>query len=278
MAFRVVLAPFLHLLVQVRSFATWNITEMRERLGMAPSCTEATDADWQNLNLDLGKVCEEQIGCGGVTDFEVNPHDGYGFDACITQGEVEFQGLEPTQGTKQVDQQEACNNLDGKVTQTITLNGADASTLSVATTSTSSFSEEIDVEIEIPDALKVTSKTTFGFSSSTTASQSDSSSRGYSNSVQADIPPHDCVCAKEQMKTLVYDSTFTVPVCLSGFFRCNWYWQCKGHHWWYINFAGVFTQDELCYSINGKARSNQDISGSAVADPGKCPQKDGIIV
>merc|ERR1711982_101307 len=104
----------------------------------------------------MGDLCRTQIGCGeDLDDVRVNPDDNS--QACIEQGQVQFSGLTPTQGSKQVDQQEACNDLDTKVTQLIDLGGSDGSSVTVSTTSTVSFNEEIDIEVGIPEVLQVSS-------------------------------------------------------------------------------------------------------------------------
>merc|ERR1712050_731937 len=65
-------------------------------------------------------------------------------------------------------------------------------------------------------------------------SHGDTSSRTFSNSIQADIPPNSCVCGKEEVSTLAYDSTFTVDVCVTGAFRCQYSPPCNGHYYWYV--------------------------------------------
>lgn len=266
------------LLVQVHSFVTWNATEMSEWLALAPACTKATDADVKNhlgLTTAMRGLCVSEVGCAGdLGDVRVNPDDNA--QACISQGAVHFAGLNPTHGSKQVDRQQACNNLDSKVTQTINLGGSDGSTVSVSTTSTASFSEEIDIEVDIPEVLKVTSKTTFGFSSSRTQSKQDSSSRTFSNSIQAEIAPNTCVCGKEEVNTMVYDSTFTVDVCVTGAFRCSYSSRCNGHYYWYVPLSKLGNA-KTCYTMTGHARSNQDISGQAQVNKGKCPSETLVV-
>jgi hypothetical protein len=276
MALRSVLASLF--LAQVQAKITWNATEMNEWLALAPACTKATDGDMRDhlrLTSAMRDLCTTHIGCGDhLDDVRVNPDDHT--QACITQGQVHFTGLSPTHGSKQVDEQEACNNLDSKITQTINLGGSDGSSVTVSTSSTASFSEGIDIEVDIPEELKVTAKTTFGFSSSRTDSQKDTSSRSFSNSIQADIPPHSCVCGKEEVSTMVYDSAFTVDVCVTGAFRCQYSSTCNGHYYWYIPLSNLGAE-KTCYTVNGHARSNQDISGHGVVNPGKCPS-DALIV
>merc|ERR1712050_73584 len=195
--------------------------------------------------------------------------------ACITQGDLSFSGLDPSQGSKQVNQQGASNDLSTPATQTIQLSGSDGTSVEVSLTSTASFSQEIDLEVGIPGVLAVSSKDTFSFSSSSTNSQRDSVTRSFANSVSASIPPHQSVCAYLDVDTLTYNSQFTIEVCVTGGFRCQYSKRCNGHYYWYGDLSDV--DGSNCFILTGTAHANQAVSGHARIEPGACPAADVLV-
>lgn len=220
------------------------------------------------LSGALWNACKEI--CNGHLDaWHVNPSgDELVPLACITQGDLSFSGLDPSQGSKQVDEQDASNDLSTPATQTIQLSGSDGTSVEVSLTSTASFSQEIDLEVDIPEVLKVTTKDTFSFSSSRTTSQTDSTTRSFANSVSASIPPHQSVCAYLDVDTLTYNSHFTIEVCVTGGFRCQYASRCNGHYYWYGDLSEV--DGSTCFILTGTAHANQDVKGHGRIEPGTC--------
>jgi hypothetical protein len=228
--------------------------------------TYATDEDVHKTHKEskLTDMCKQHFGCGDDLDAWHTNQDGK--ETCITHGTPDFSGGDPKNGSKQLNCLSLTNNRDVPATQTVQLSGEHTDTVSVGLTVSSSFSETLSVEVDIPEVMKVTDTASFVISSSSTEQHSDSHASGHAESVSATVDPHSSACAIMDGKTVDYNSDFTVSVCLSGIIRCQYSSRCKGHYFWYFSLGG----EDVCSNMKGTATSNSITETKAVINKGKC--------
>jgi hypothetical protein len=249
-------------------FVSPNGASLQNFTGYSGDCdTYATDQDVINIHKEtaMRDLCVNNIGCGDHLDAWHTNMDGY--ETCVSHGETTWFGGEPDTGAKQLDCQTLTNNGDDEATLSVTLDGSHSDSVMIGLTTTSSFSEEIDVEVGIPEVMQVTSKSTFTVSSTSTEQQTSTDTSGHSNTVSSSVPAHSSKCASIQGTSVNYKQSFEVPVCLSGRIRCQYSSPCNGHYYWYVGLGS----DDVCSNMKGYATSSTVTEVTSTIDPGVCP-------
>jgi len=124
------------------------------------------------------------------------------------------------------------------------------------------------MEVDIPDVMKVTSKSTFTMSSSSTHQQTSTDTNGHSNTISSGVPAHSSICATITGTTVDYRQTFSVPAYLSGMIRCQYSSRCRGHYYWYANLVS----SDFSSNLDGVATSNTVTEVKSSIQQGVCPE------
>lgn len=220
--------------------------------------------------------------CSGETGrFSVNggsAHRGY-----ITQGAIQWSAAtRRSYGSRQVSRQTVTNHAPFDVTQEVRLVSSVASSVAMSTTNTISIGREFAVEVSIPEVAKVTSKSSFTFSTSKTKTLTDTKTSGGWNTVRAPVPANSSVCISLEVDHETYEADFSVPICYTGYFKCNYgawwfgHWfgrRCNGHYNWYAKFSYIFGSRASCKTLRGRVAGNRYTHAHGRVSLGACPRQ-----
>lgn len=230
---------------------------------------KANDDDMRKLFGDgaLRNVCNKV--CSGTLDaWHVNA-DGSGHDSHISTGSTKWSGLKPRGGSKQLANQDCSNSYNETIHCVTTLSGTDTLEVSMGISKTAGISQAFSVTVGIPDIMQVSETTTFSMDVTHSKTHTDTKAQTFSAGVDVPIPTGKKACAVLKVDTKEFDSTFHIPVCIDGYFRCQYAKQCNKHYFWYPKISSYFST--TCRDVSGTARGNTASCEHIDLVKGRCP-------
>lgn len=193
---------------------------------------------------------------------------------------ITWTGLNTPKVSQTTATQDCDNRLNSNVMQACRSNikVEQGTSMTHSTTTKAGFIQQIVVEAKIPDMFKVTSTSTFSVNTEDTTVKKDSSSTTINADGSVLVPAHQAKCLKVAVTTETYSSTYSLPVCVSGQFGCNFPKKCNDHYFWYNTFEGLAGASR-CSTIRGTVSARTNAHSSVAASDGMCPkgQQDVLV-
>jgi len=211
----------------------------------------ANDQDLSNAGLNgaVGTFCQQQLG-QYPAQVHVNADDNP-YKMCLVAGDAQFGNLQPNTAIQIIAQDSFNNTTNQTITHSFSLTGSYTQSLEVSTTNTVSLSVSVEYSVELPEVFSEKFSMSTAFSSSTTKTNRDQTEVSFNPTTITDCLPHCVYIAVESINTAIYKSTMTVPLCLSGWARCQYNDRVNGHYYWYVMIDDFVQTGKRCYTQQG---------------------------
>jgi len=211
----------------------------------------ANDQDLSNAGLNgaVGTFCQQQLGTYPA-QVHVNA-DSNPYKMCLVAGDAQYGNLQPSTAIEIIAQDTFNNTTNQTITHSFSLSGSFTQSLEVTTTNTVSLSVSVEYSVELPEVLSSKFSMSTAFSSSTTKTNRDQSEINFNPTTITDCLPHCVYIATESINTAIYKSSMTVPLCLSGYARCQYNSPVNGHYYWFVLLDDFVAPDKRCYTQQG---------------------------
>jgi len=211
----------------------------------------AADSDMTNAGIDnaVSTYCQKSLG-EWPAEVHVNA-DTEPYKMCLVAGNATFGNLQPNSGQNIIAKDFFNNTSNQNVTHTFSLSGSFSQSLDVSTTNTVTLSTSVEYGVNIPDVLSSKFTISTSFSSSKTTSNTATNSITYNPTTSVECQPHCSYNAVATVNTAIYKSDMTVPLCLSGYARCQYNSRVNGHYYWYVSVDDFIQPAQRCFLQNG---------------------------
>jgi len=215
----------------------------------------ADDSDMSKagINNAIFNYCQDQLHTRPYA-VHVNADDNP-YKMCLAAGTAYFSSLEPVTGQSIVAKDFFNNTSDQVVTHQFSLSGSFSQNIAVATINTVAISKSVGYSIDIPPALRATFSVSTSFESSKTQTNSATSVLQYSPSTTTQCQPKCSYTAIETVQTSTYSSNFNVPLCLTGYARCEYKNPVNGHYLWFVVIDDFISPNDRCFTQAGTLSS-----------------------
>jgi len=215
----------------------------------------AADVDMSNagLNNAVANFCQQQLGQRPAS-VHVNPDDNP-YKMCLVAENATFGNLQPTNGQTIVAKDFFNNTSDQVVTHQFSLTGSFSESIAIATTNTVTLSVSVSYGVVIPTILSAKFAIDTTFYSSQTTSRSSTNTVSYTPSTTTACAPHCAYTAATTVQTSLYKADMTVPLCLSGYARCQYSTAVKGHYYWFVLVDDFVQPTDRCFHQAGNLGS-----------------------
>jgi len=182
--------------------------------------------------------------------------DGEPYKMCLANAPASFGNLTPFTGQAVVAKDSFNNTSNQTVTHKFDLEGSFKESIEVSTTTTVSVSVSVDYSVTIPEIFSTIGfSIDTSFSTSRTDTHSAEHSLSWAPSETVDCQPHCLYLVQTSVQTQIYKADMYVPICLTGYARCQFGDRVQGHYFWYILVDDVLDQSKRCYTQRGTLSS-----------------------
>jgi len=246
--------------------------------GEAPSQTNpedlcnyfAANSDMTNAGI-TGAISDECTRYLGSRPAGVNVNvDDEPYKMCLVAGTVRYGSLEPVTGQQVIAKDSFNNTSDQTITHSFSLTGAYTQSIAIATTNTVTLSVSVDYSVSIPDIFSSKFSVSSTFTTSKTQTNSATSSINYNPGYSLTCAPHCSYAAEEKVDVSMYKTDMNVPICLSGYARCNYNSRVQGHYLWYFLVDDFLSTSQRCFTQQGMLSSSVSDINSATSISKQC--------
>jgi len=233
--------------------------------GTAPGNTCTTYAQTKDLST-AGLVSTLSSQCNilfGATPAAVAANaDSEPYKLCLVAGDTARSNLQPQDDESIVATDSFNNTTPQTVSHEFTLEGQFINSIKLSTTSSVAFSASVNFNVDVMPTWSLKFDLNTSFSSSKASTQFSQAEVQYQSSTSVNCSPDCDYTAALNVQTSVYKSQFTVPICLSGWVRCQYNSKQNGHYYWYFLVEDFIADTQRCIAQNGELDSSVSIDST----------------
>eukprot|EP01095_Lingulamoeba_sp_RSL-Kostka_P009733 TRINITY_DN336_c2_g2_i1.p1 TRINITY_DN336_c2_g2~~TRINITY_DN336_c2_g2_i1.p1 ORF type:complete len:296 (+),score=78.72 TRINITY_DN336_c2_g2_i1:101-988(+) len=246
----------------------------------------ASQTDCNNLQIPskCTSYCSSYFGMNTDACYCNAQGDTSGFNACVHAfpNLIQYTNLQPAYSQKVMIQDSYFEGNPNGGSKTWTESSTQQESLTVSSTTTLGFQEDISYTIKVPEEdFSGTFGTTFQQQTSQETSQTNTNQITFDDTT-TEPTTYNCTYNYSFNSTLVtYNSNWKVPVCVTGYTRCDFpspvadpYDPSQGsHYYWYIPVGVYMPLGDTCQYQNGLLQSHMFQTNSSSCVVSSCGSK-----